>query len=105
MFYTVKERLYRAYQNVVDLYKDMRYRIKNPRELLIIAESGDAVHISGHGIAVDWFIDHIEGLGQGAVRVTPQNFHILNPRQSVQLLLDLEGRLGTRKENPSNTPT
>ena len=93
MPYEIKERMHRAYQDMIDFHKAMRKRISNSTELLIFGKggdaAGDAVYIRGHSVAVDWFIDYIEELGQGAVRVTPQNFHELNPQsQPVQLSLD-----------------
>ena len=59
MSYAVKERLNRAYQNVIDFYKNMMYRIK-PEELLIFREGGDfggdAVYIRRPGTAAECFV-------------------------------------------------
>lgn len=110
MPYAIPERIYRAYQNVIDFYKAIKERISNPEELLIFGgwgyADGDVVYIRRPGVGVDWFVNNFERLRQRAVRITPANFHKLFPQPvPVQLTLDLESRLGERgKESSPNPP-
>lgn len=112
MPYAIPETIYRAYQRAKELLSSIRGPIPNSEsplieELLIFGEGGDAggdaLYIRGPHGAIDWFKEYVEELISGAVRVTSENFHEVNPpHQPVQLLLDLEGRLEDKKESPPN---